>query len=131
MITTFIWVSYPVLLMNNFMTLSQKKKKKKMPMGFYNCLLFGTLCSKTILWKSILQVPDTGMSQYWWILEHFWRTSILFENVKFTFFRKCWCYPEAHNTGIQKWSSFVQYSCISIGEGGILDTYSKLPPPPF
>ena len=26
--------------------------------------------------KSILQVPDTGMSQYWWILEHFWCTSI-------------------------------------------------------
>ena len=21
--------------------------------------------------KSVLQVPDTGMSQYWWILEHF------------------------------------------------------------
>ena len=26
--------------------------------------------------KSILQVPDTGTSQYWWILEHFWCTSI-------------------------------------------------------
>ena len=26
--------------------------------------------------KSILQVPDTGMSQYWSILEHFWCTSI-------------------------------------------------------
>ena len=26
--------------------------------------------------KSILQVPDTGMFQYWWILEHFWCTSI-------------------------------------------------------
>ena len=26
--------------------------------------------------KSKLQVPDTGTSQYWWILEHFWRTSI-------------------------------------------------------
>ena len=26
--------------------------------------------------KSILQVPDTGTSQYWWILEHFWCTGI-------------------------------------------------------
>ena len=26
--------------------------------------------------KSILQVPDTGTSQYWWILEHYWCTSI-------------------------------------------------------
>ena len=26
--------------------------------------------------KSILQVPDTGTSQYWWILEHFWCTSV-------------------------------------------------------
>ena len=26
--------------------------------------------------KSKLQVPDTGTSQYWWILEHFWCTSI-------------------------------------------------------
>ena len=26
--------------------------------------------------KSILQVPDTGTSQYWSILEHFWCTSI-------------------------------------------------------
>ena len=27
-------------------------------------------------WKRILQVPDTGTSQYWWILEHFWCTRI-------------------------------------------------------
>ena len=26
--------------------------------------------------KSILHVPDTGTSQYWWILEYFWCTSI-------------------------------------------------------
>ena len=26
--------------------------------------------------KSILHVPDTWTSQYWWILEHFWCTSI-------------------------------------------------------
>ena len=29
--------------------------------------------------KSILQVPDTGTSQYWWILEHFWCTSIVWK----------------------------------------------------
>ena len=28
------------------------------------------------LGKSILQIPDTGRSQYWSILEHFWCTSI-------------------------------------------------------
>ena len=32
-----------------------------------------------ILGKSILQVPDTGTSQYWWILEHFWCTSIVWK----------------------------------------------------
>ena len=35
--------------------------------------------SQTETWfsgKSILQVPDTGMSQYWSILEYFWCTSI-------------------------------------------------------
>ena len=26
----------------------------------------------------------------------------------------CWCYSEAYNTGTQKWSSIVQYSCTSI-----------------
>ena len=31
------------------------------------------------------------------------------ENVIFTFFRTCWCYSEAYNTGTQKWSSIVQY----------------------
>ena len=32
----------------------------------------------------------------------------------FTFFRTCRCYSEAFNTGTQKWSSIVQYSCTSI-----------------
>ena len=31
-----------------------------------------------------------------------------------TFFRTCWCYSEAYNTGTQKWSSIFQYSCTSI-----------------
>ena len=66
--------------------------------------------------KGILQVPDTGTSQYWWILEHFWCTSIAW---------KC----DIHNSrslehsGViqklttlerKKWSSIVQYSCTSI-----------------
>ena len=38
--------------------------------------------------KSKLQVPDTGMSQYWSILEYFWCTSIA-RNVILTFFRTC------------------------------------------
>ena len=63
--------------------------------------------------KSILQVPDTGIFQYWWILEHF-GVPVLPENVIFTLFRTCWCYSEAYNTGMQKWSSIVQYSCTSI-----------------
>ena len=39
---------------------------------------------------------------------------VLPENVIFTFFRMCWCYSEAYNTGTQKWFSIVQYSCTSI-----------------
>ena len=35
-----------------------------------------TATNETKYGKSILQVPDTGMSQYWSILEHFWCTSI-------------------------------------------------------
>ena len=63
--------------------------------------------------KSKLLVPDTGTSQYWWILEHF-SVPVLPENVIFMFFRTCWCYSKAYNTGTQKWSSIVQYSCTSI-----------------
>ena len=62
---------------------------------------------------SILQVPDTGTFQYWWILEHFWCNSML-ETMIFTFFRTCWRYAQTYNTGMQKWSSIVQYSCTSI-----------------
>ena len=47
----------------------------------------------------------------------YWNVSgvpVLPENVIFTFFRTCWCYSEAYNTGMQKWFSIVQYSCTSI-----------------
>ena len=50
---------------------------------------------------------------------------VLPENVIFTFFRMCWCYSEAYNTGMQKWFSIVQYSCTSIWD--LKYTFSKNP----
>ena len=44
------------------------------------------------LWKVILQIPITLMSQYCWILEHFWCTSIAWN-----------CYLN----GTQKWFSII------------------------
>ena len=38
-------------------------------------------------------LANTGMSQHWWILEHFW-LSALSKNVIFTFFRTSWCYQK-------------------------------------
>ena len=65
---------------------------------------------------------NIGTSQHWWILEHlsigeYWKifgVLVLTGNVIFTFFRIYRCYSEAYNTGKQKWSSIVQYSCTSI-----------------
>ena len=51
-----------------------------------------------------------SISEYWNIFS----VSVLPENVIFTFLRMCWCYSETYNTGTQKWSSIVQYSCTSI-----------------
>ena len=48
--------------------------------------------------------------EYWNIFV----VTVLPEIVTFTFFRTCWCYSEAYNTGKQKWFSIVQYSCTSI-----------------
>ena len=58
--------------------------------------------------SQILERPSIG--EYWNISG----VPVLPENVIFTFFRTCWCYSEAYNTGTQKWSSTVQYSCTSI-----------------
>ena len=58
--------------------------------------------------SQILECPSIG--EYWNI---FW-VPVLPENVIFMVFRTCWCYSEAYNTGTQKWSSIVQYSCTSI-----------------
>ena len=58
--------------------------------------------------SQILERPSIG--EYWNISG----VPVLPENVTFTFFRTCWYYSEAYNTGTQKWSSIVQYSCTSI-----------------
>ena len=58
--------------------------------------------------SQILERPSIG--EYWNISG----VPVLPENAIFTFFRMCWCYSEAYNTGKQKWSSIVQYSCTSI-----------------
>ena len=58
--------------------------------------------------SQILEFPSIG--EYW----NTFGIPVLPENVIFTFFRMCWCYSEAYNTGTQKWSSIVQYSCTSI-----------------
>ena len=49
-----------------------EKKRRKMVKGRFK---IGNGSRKSC-GKSILQVPDTGTSQYWWIPEHFWCTSI-------------------------------------------------------
>ena len=58
--------------------------------------------------SQILERPSIG--EYWNISG----VPVLSGNVIFTFFRTCWCYSEAYNTGMQKWSSIVRYSCTSI-----------------
>ena len=64
--------------------------------------------SEKVYFRSqILERPSIG--EYWNISG----VPVLPENVIFTFFRTCWCYSEAYNTGTQKWSSIAQYSCNS------------------
>ena len=63
---------------------------------------------KVYLRSQILERPS--IDEYWNISG----VPVLPENVIFTFFRTCRCYSETFNTGTQKWSSIVQYSCTSI-----------------
>ena len=64
---------------------------------------------KKVYFRSqILERPSIG--EYWDISG----VPVLPENVIFTSFRMCWCYLEAYNTGMQKWTSIGQYSCTSI-----------------
>ena len=66
-------------------------------------------CWEKVYFRSqILERPSIG--EYWNILG----VPVLPENVIFTFFRACWYYSGAYNTGMQTWSSIVQYSHTSI-----------------
>ena len=67
--------------------------------------------------SQILERPSIG--EYWNISG----VPVLPENVIFMYFRTCWCYSEAYNTGTQKWSGIVQYSCTSIWD--LKYTFSK------
>ena len=58
--------------------------------------------------SQILECPSIG--EYW----NIFGVLVLPENMIFMFFRTCWCYSEAYNTGTQKWSSIAKYSCTSI-----------------
>ena len=68
--------------------------------------------------SQILERPSIG--EYWNISG----VPVLPENLIFTSFRTCWCHSEAYNTGTQKWSSIVQYSCTSIWD--LKYTFSKV-----
>ena len=48
---------------------------------------------KVYLRSQILERPSIG--EYW----NIFGVPVLPENVIFTFFRTCWCYSEAYNTG--------------------------------
>ena len=76
------------------------------------------LLEKVYFRSQILERPSIG--EYWNISG----VPVLPENVIFMFFRTCWCYSEAYNTGTQKWSSIVQYSCTSIWD--LKYTFSEL-----
>ena len=54
----------------------QNRRQLKLALTQTYCPLDTWCIHSTFLGKSILQVPDTGTSQYWWMLEHFWCTSI-------------------------------------------------------
>ena len=56
--------------------------------------------------SQILERPS--IDEYW----NIFGVPVLPENVIFTSFRTC--HSEAYNTGTQKWSGIVQYSCTSI-----------------
>ena len=58
--------------------------------------------------SQILERASIG--EYWNISS----VPVLLENVIFISLECAKCYPEAHNTGTQKWSSIVQYLCTSI-----------------
>ena len=80
----------------------------------FSYLFYINIREKVYFRSQILECPSIG--EYWNISN----VPVLPENVIFTFFRMCWCYSEAYNTGTQKRSSIVQYSCTSIWTWSIL-----------
>ena len=58
--------------------------------------------------SQILECSSIG--EYW----NIFGVPVLPENVIFMFFRTYWCFSEAYNTGMQKWSSIVQYSRVLV-----------------
>ena len=70
--------------------------------------------------KEILKVPDTGKSQYWWMVEHFWCTSVAWKSI---FFRKWQVLPRNSQYWNAKRSSIGQHSTHT----GILVYFSMDP----
>ena len=65
-------------------------------------LQFAKVGGEKVYFRSqILEHPSIG--EYW----NIFCVPVLPENVIFAFFRTCWCYSEAYNTGTQKWSSIA------------------------
>ena len=85
---------------------------------FYENFDLLKIWQKVYFRSQILERPSIG--EYWNISG----VLVLPENVMFTFFRTCWCYSKLCNTGMQKWSSIVQYSCTSIWD--LKYTFSKI-----
>ena len=99
--------------------LTKLDEKSKKIMIFELSLPIATKIKEKVYFRSqILECPSIG--QYW----NIFGVPVLPENVILTFFRTCWCYSEAYNTGTQKWSSIVQYSCTSIWD--LKYTFSKI-----
>ena len=73
--------------------------------------------AKVYFRSQILERASIG--EYW----NIFGVLVLSGNEIFMFFRTYWCYSEAYNTGMQKWSSIVQYSCTSIWD--LKYTFSK------
>ena len=104
---------------NLFLLISSDSCHKKMleSLTIPLTVLMSTACN---LWRDYLFLEKVYFRSQ--ILEHssigeYWNISgvpVLSGNVIFTFFRTCWCHSEAHNTGMQKWFSIVQYLCTSI-----------------
>ena len=98
--TILMWCDFHAVAMKTWISNSDKKAGT-------NFDLYSAL-EKVYFRSQILERPSIG--EYWNISG----VPVLPENVIFTFFRARWCYSEAYDTGTQKWSGIVQYTCTSI-----------------